>query len=98
VRWSLSQKEAVILALLDEHGDMYGLELVERSQGDLKRGTVYVTLARMEEKGLVSTRSPPRGEHVPGLPRPRYRIAALGQQLLAVSRSLPDGAQRKARA
>ena len=32
---------------------MFGLALVERSGGALKRGTVYVTLGRMEAKGLL---------------------------------------------
>ena len=32
---------------------MYGLELVTESEGALKRGTVYVTLGRLEEKGYV---------------------------------------------
>jgi PadR family transcriptional regulator, regulatory protein PadR len=98
VRWSLTDKEAVILELLLEHGQLYGLELVERSSGALKRGTVYVTLARMEDKGLVVTRPPPRGESPPGLPRPRYRVTALGEQLLAVSKTLAARRPRGARA
>ncbi|NUP13972.1 MAG: hypothetical protein HOW73_48680 [Polyangiaceae bacterium] len=98
VRWSLSDKESVILGLLADLGELYGLELVERSDGALKRGTVYVTLARMEDKGLVVTRPPPKGEATPGLPRPRYRITALGEQLLSVSRSLAVPRAKGARA
>jgi PadR family transcriptional regulator len=48
--------EHLILELLSEGGEMYGLELVSVSDGRLKRGTVYVTLGRMEEKGLVQSR------------------------------------------
>jgi DNA-binding PadR family transcriptional regulator len=33
------------------HQELYGLQLVAASRGRLKRGTVYVTLRRMEEKG-----------------------------------------------
>lgn len=65
--------------------EQYGLELVNASDGALKRGTVYVTLARMEEKGLLLVRRPPPGKHEAGLPRPRYRASALGQRLLAAT-------------
>jgi hypothetical protein len=43
----LSAKEQLILDLLiANRGAMYGLELVANSRSRLKRGTVYVTLAR----------------------------------------------------
>jgi DNA-binding PadR family transcriptional regulator len=35
---------------------MYGLKLIKASDERLKRGTVYVTLGRMEEKGFVRSR------------------------------------------
>jgi DNA-binding PadR family transcriptional regulator len=35
---------------------MYGLELVHQSEGELKRGTVYVTLNRMEKKKFITSR------------------------------------------
>ena len=81
-RWLATSKEELILALLLEHGDLYGLELVERAGGELKRGTVYVTLSRMQDKGLVEARPAPEGERTPGLPRPRYRITASGRAVL----------------
>ena len=63
---------------------MYGLELVAASDGELKRGTVYVTLARMEEKGFISSRldddPPPFG----GLPRRLYTPTSYGRELHAV--------------
>src|SRR5207253_3377248 len=49
---TLPRKERLILELLASEGPMYGLQLVEQSGGGLKRGTVYVTLGRMEAKGL----------------------------------------------
>ena len=52
---SLSGKEGLILDLLGRSREMYGLELVTASVGELKRGTVYVTLGRMEAKGLVES-------------------------------------------
>ena len=61
---------------------MYGLQLVERSDGALKRGTVYVTLARMEAKGLVQSEQEPLPAGGIGLPRRIYRPTALGQRML----------------
>jgi DNA-binding PadR family transcriptional regulator len=46
----LSATERLILSLLTD-GERYGLELVEQSSGTLKRGTVYVTLQRMQARG-----------------------------------------------
>jgi DNA-binding PadR family transcriptional regulator len=80
---SLSGKERVILELLGRSRKMYGLELVAASAGVLKRGTVYVTLGRMEEKGYVTSlledASPPQG----GLPRRLYEATPYGRELLA---------------
>ena len=84
----LSGKESVILDLLGRAKAMYGLELVTASGGELKRGTVYVTLARMEDKGLITSRlddaSPPLG----GLPRRLYTATAFGRELRAARLAL----------
>ncbi|MEQ9319195.1 MAG: PadR family transcriptional regulator [Polyangiaceae bacterium] len=74
----LSATQTLILQLLRGAGPQYGLELVRASEGELKKGTVYVTLSRMCDKGLVSVeRDDEAGEH-PGMPRPRYRATADG--------------------
>jgi PadR family transcriptional regulator PadR len=72
----LSAKEAEVLRLLIAHGEMYGLELV-RNSAELKRGTVYVTLGRMSEKGYVEARQEDvaPGE---GPPRRLYRVTGMG--------------------
>jgi len=62
---------------------MYGLQLVGQSGGALKRGTVYVTLGRLEDKGLVARRLPRDAPPTPGLPRPVYRCTAPGLRHLA---------------
>jgi len=95
-----SGKEIVVLYLLrDAPSGMYGLEMVEQSQGSLGRGSVYVILSRMEKKGFVESRTPKRADH-PGLPRPRYRITGLGLKTLqaveAAQRILPGLAFRQA--
>lgn len=61
---------------------MYGLQLVERSGGALKRGTVYVTLGRMEAKGLVESEEQPLPPGGIGLPRRIYRLTGLGERML----------------
>lgn len=78
----LPKKEQLILALLVSDGPMYGLQLVEHSDGALKRGTVYVTLGRMEAKGLVESEQEPLPPGGIGLPRRIYRPTALGERML----------------
>src|SRR5262249_54843597 len=80
---TLSAKETLILELLVREGEMYGLQMVAASRRRLKRGTVYVTLGRMEDKGYVPSRqedAPPGGG---GLPRRLYRATPLGRRVLA---------------
>ena len=79
---TLPPKERLILELLVSAGDMYGLQLVERSAGALKRGTVYVTLGRMEAKGFVSSEQAPLPSGAIGLPRRVYRVTGLGERVL----------------
>ncbi len=80
-RLSLSAKEALILGLLGRSKEMYGLELVAASDGELKRGTVYVTLGRMEEKGFVSSRLEADPPALGGLPRRLYAATAYGREV-----------------
>ena len=80
-----AQTELLILRLLrDNPAGMYGLQLVASSDGMLKRGTVYVTLGRLEEKGFVKSTTEAGPLHS-GLPRPLYRITALGERMLAAA-------------
>ena len=79
---TLSGKETVILELLLEGHEMYGLELVDASRRRLKRGTVYVTLGRMQEKGYVESRTEPPVPGAIGLPRRLSRPTADGAAVL----------------
>ena len=79
---TLSAKESLILQLLVRHDQAYGLELVSASRGRLKRGTVYVTLGRMEEKGYITSRLEDAPPDAGGLPRRIYTPTALGRQVL----------------
>ena len=79
---TLPPKERTVLELLVSDGPLYGLQLVARSGGALKRGTVYVTLGRMETKGFVTSEQEPLPAGAIGLPRRRYRPTALGERAL----------------
>lgn len=61
---------------------MFGLQLVERSHGTLKRGTVYVTLGRMQDKGYVESWTEEQAPGAIGLPRRLYRPTAYGLRVL----------------
>jgi predicted transcriptional regulator len=81
---SLSRKEDLILQMMiDKCGELFGLEMVNASNGKLKRGTIYVTLQRMEEKGLIESRREARPEGQIGIPRRLYKITGHGERVLA---------------
>jgi DNA-binding PadR family transcriptional regulator len=77
----LSTTERLILDLLRE-SEQFGLQLVDRSEGALKRGTVYVTLGRMQDKGYVESRTEPLPAGAIGLPRRWYRPTEYGLRVL----------------
>jgi len=77
----LSTTERMILDLLREN-ELFGLQLVDRSDGALKRGTVYVTLGRMQDKGYVQSRTEPLPAGAIGLPRRWYRPTEYGLRVL----------------
>lgn len=76
----LHRKEFAAMSLLVAAAKpMYGLEMVERSKGELKRGTIYVTLNRLETKGYVTSKKEPER---PGIAQPRrlYKVTGLGER------------------
>lgn len=79
---TLSPKELLVLELLREH-ELYGLQLVASSNGRLKRGTVYVTLGRMEDKGYLTSTLESAPSGTGGLPRRIYTATPLGRRMLA---------------
>lgn len=79
----LSALENLILRMLiSQGGEMFGLEMVEQSGKRLKRGTIYVTLGRMEDKGFIESRKEERRPGARGLPRRLYKPSALGRRVL----------------
>ena len=87
----LPASERTILQLLVSDGPSYGLELVHASKGALKRGGIYVTLGRMEDKGLVTSAPAQDG-------RRRYRPTALGERALLAARVFAGQVRLGARA
>jgi DNA-binding PadR family transcriptional regulator len=78
---TVSPKELVVLQLLARENGLYGLQLVAASRGRLKRGTVYVTLGRMEDKGLIASRLEAAPPDAGGLPRRIYDVTSLGRRM-----------------
>jgi DNA-binding PadR family transcriptional regulator len=79
----LPATERLILSLLSTNGASYGLQLVEASRGRLKRGGIYVTLGKMEEKGLVSSTLQDDGRRI-------YELEGLGHRALAAMEIMGD--------
>jgi DNA-binding PadR family transcriptional regulator len=86
---SISGTESVILDLL-EGRERFGLELVEMSGGAVKRGSVYVLLARMEAKGFVESRQEERQPGAIGLPRRLYQATPYGLKVRDAYRLLRE--------
>ena len=85
---TLSSKEALILQMLGRSREMYGLEMVTASEGSLKRGTVYVTLGRMEQKGYITSRVEDETPAMGGLPRRLYMATPFGRNVLSTVTAL----------
>jgi DNA-binding PadR family transcriptional regulator len=51
-----SREDDMILKLLRERGESYGLDLVAASGGRLAKGAIYLRLHQLEERGLIVSR------------------------------------------
>lgn len=82
----ISNIEMMIMSILLEKAgaEIYGWELMEASDGKLKRGTIYVILNRMEDKGFIESRKEERRVGARGLPRRMYKLTGMGQHTLSV--------------
>ena len=78
-----SATERMIIELLAAHDELFGLQMVELSEGRLKRGTVYVTLGRMQDKGYLESRQEALPVGAIGLPRRLYRPTGFAMRALA---------------
>lgn len=73
----LNASERLIIDLLggQPHG-MLGLEMVKASNGKLKRGTIYIWLARLEEQRIVESQP---DDPTAVMARRRYRLSRRGK-------------------
>ena len=86
--WPTPAETVVMRLLQDAPLGAYGLEIIERSNGAVKRGSVYVLLGRLQEKGFVRV-LPKRPEPgYPGPPRPKYQLTAEGVQVISVAETV----------
>ena len=86
---SISATESLVLDLIEQR-ERYGLELIDASGGRLKRGSIYVTLGRMEAKGFVTSRQEERPAGAIGLPRRLYRATPYGLKVRDAYQLLRD--------
>lgn len=79
---TLAKKEKIVLDLLlgGFSRELFGLEMIAKAEGALKRGTIYVILQRMEGKGLIESRIEARNLPEVGIPRRLYRATGLGEK------------------
>ena len=85
-------EQMVLLAILHLEGEVYGIPVVDeierRTGRSVSRSAVYITLRRLEKKGLLSSwmgdPTPERG----GKPRRCVRVEPEGRRLLQESRGL----------
>lgn len=77
--------EALIMGILlnKASAEIYGWELLDASNGKLKKGTIYVILNRMEEKGYIESHKENRRDGARGLPRRMYKLTGMGHRLIS---------------
>ncbi len=79
--------DEVILNLLNSECRWWtGLELVEKSLGQLNRGTIYVYLNRLEDAELVESQLQPTDINMPQ--QRQYRVTESGRRALLDSTQL----------
>ena len=85
-RWLKRRREKrdhLILILLQQHGEAGGLDLVKSSNRRLKRGTIYIHIARLEDAKLVQRRIVPYVSEVVSvdhLPRHLFSLTKQGRR------------------
>ncbi|MBS0417035.1 MAG: helix-turn-helix transcriptional regulator [Proteobacteria bacterium] len=86
--WPTPTEMVVMRILQGKPGGAYGLEIVAASNERVKRGSVYVLLGRLEEKGFVrvlKTRPEPGYD---GPPRPQYQLTAEGTRVMTAAEAI----------
>lgn len=83
-------EQMVLLAILHLDGDAYGVPIVEeiqrRTDRSVSRAAVYVTMRRLEKKGLLTSWLGKPTDERGGKPRRYVRLEAEGRKQLLESR------------
>jgi DNA-binding PadR family transcriptional regulator len=83
--WPTPSEMLVLNILQSKSRGAYGLEIVAASNQAVKRGSVYVLLGRLEEKGFVRVLKTSAQPGYDGPPRPLYQLTAVGARVMAVA-------------
>jgi len=79
-------KELEVLKIIQEEGKIYAVEIVNKSKGEIKKGSIYNLLDRLAKKGLIGPRvKASKGDLYNRFfikPRFYYTITALGKRVL----------------
>ena len=77
----ITELEEDILVILCQ-GSKCAHEVVELSDGEVGKGSAYVILRRLSDKGLVDITRTTRPHNQPGMLRPHYSLNPTGVQTL----------------
>jgi hypothetical protein len=86
--WPTPSEMIVMRILQGCSAGAYGLEIVGDSEGAVKRGSVYVLLGRLEEKGFVRVLPSKKGSSSSAPARPQYQLTAEGSRVLSLASAI----------
>jgi DNA-binding PadR family transcriptional regulator len=86
--WPTPAEMIVMRILQGKPRGAYGLEIVAASDDTVKRGSVYVLLGRLEEKGFVRVLKTKPEAGYEGPPRPQYQLTGEGARVLAAAEAI----------
>lgn len=88
---NLTAKEFLILKMLvNGSNELYGLQMVSDSDGMLKKGTIYVTLGRLEDKGYIESHKEEAKPKERGLPKRLYKATGHGAKVFALHQQINE--------
>ncbi len=86
--WPTPSEMVVLKILQAKSRGAYGLEIVAASNDAVKRGSVYVLLGRLEEKGFIRALKTRTQLGYDGPPRPQYQLTAEGARVMSAAEAI----------
>ncbi len=79
---SATRKELLVMQIIDSAGNcgMVGADILNHSDGRLKRGTIYGLLERIEDKGLIDSKQVNKNKR--RYPQWQYQLTDHGHKML----------------